>query len=172
MNPYLKNLLIGAAASAALLTSQVLASKVSAAGPSLGFPAGKPYYGAPNRSGSQWGMRSRSMYRSTTPVIVRSERSSDAVAQAPSERRSYSYEPAQENVSGSIDCHETVVTNESPATAQQPTETRRSFSYEPSMSEPSAAPRSYYAPRMRSSRQSATPLYLRSKDERNNYRNQ
>ena len=53
MNTYLKKLLLAAIAIAATLTIQVFASSVSAAGPSLGFPAGKPYYGSSNQRASQ-----------------------------------------------------------------------------------------------------------------------
>jgi hypothetical protein len=123
-----------------------------------------------NQRSSRSYSRSRPMYRSTAPVIVRTEQAPSAVAQAPTERRSYSYEPSQRSaVSGG--CEGTVIYEPAPATAQRSTETRRSYSYEPSMSESSAARRSYWAPRMRSSRSSGLPRYLGPKMERNNYRN-
>ena len=53
MNTYLKKLLLAAIAIAATLTIQVFATSVSAAGPSLGFPPGKPYYGSSNQRASQ-----------------------------------------------------------------------------------------------------------------------
>src|SRR5687767_13964438 len=96
MNPYFKKTLFAALAIAALLTIQVFASSVSAAGPSLGFPPGKPYYGSSNQRASQSARRTRSMYRNTAPVIVRTEPTPTAVAQAPTEQRSFSYEPSMQ----------------------------------------------------------------------------
>jgi len=170
MNPYYKKLLIGAVTFAAMLMVPVLESKVSAARPSLGFPKGKPYYGASNQGGSQSRMRSRSMYRSSEPVIVRSERAPEVVAQAPAERRSYSYEPSQESVSGACGCGGTVMSHEAPATADRSTETRRRYSYEPSTNSDENSARSYSAPSMRSSRSSQTPLYLLPKTDPRRYR--
>ena len=46
-------------------------------------------------------MRSEPQYRSTTP----SERAPEVVAQAPTERRSYSYEPSQSTDAGTTDSH-------------------------------------------------------------------
>jgi hypothetical protein len=169
MSPYFNKLLFAAVAIAALLTIQVFASSVSAAGPSLGFPSGKPYYGSSNQRASQSAGRSRTMYRSTAPVIVRTESAPNAVAQAPSEQRSYSYEPSQQSVSGPCGCGSTV--EPAPATAQRSTETRRSYSYEPSTSDSYSAPS---APRMqsRSSQSSRTPKFLLPKTDPNKYRNQ
>ena len=100
MNPYINKLLFAAIAIAALLTIQVFASSASAAGPSLGFPPGKPYYGSSNQRASRSFTRSRPMYRSTAPVIVRTERAPSAVAQAPTEERRFSYEPSQQVEAG------------------------------------------------------------------------
>lgn len=169
MNMYSKKPLLGVVAVAAMLTVPVLEGKVSAAGPSLGFPAGKPYYGASNQRGSQSRMRSRPMYRSSESVVVRSERAPEAVAQAPGERRNYSYDPSQDTVSGSCSCGGTAMTHEAPATAERATETRRSYSYEPSTSSDENSVRSYSAPRMRSSRSSQTPLYLLPKSDPRKY---
>lgn len=164
MNPNFNRLLFAAVAVAALLTIQVFASSVSAAGSSLGFPPGRPYYGSSNQRGSQSARRSRPMYRSTAPVIVRTDSAPNAVAQAPSEERTYSYEPSQQAVSGPCGCGSKM--EPAPATAQS-TETRRSYSYEPSTSD------SYSAPRMqrRSSGDSRTPKYLLPKTDPNKYRN-
>lgn len=168
MNPYFKKLLLAAVAIAALLTIQVFAGSVSAAGPSLGFPPGKPYYGSSNQRASRSVTRSRPMYRGTAPVIVRTETAPSSVAQAPTERRSYSYEPSQRStVNGG--CNGAVIYERAPAAAQRSTETRRSYSYEPSINESSAAPRSYSAPRMRSS--GSWSWQSGSKSDRNNYRN-
>jgi hypothetical protein len=174
MNPYFKRMLFAAAAIAALLTIQVFASSVSAAGPSLGFPKGKPYYGSSNQRMSRSGMRSWSTYRSTAPVIVRSERAPEAVAQGLTDTRSFSYEPSQAVQSGDLDCGEIVRTESAPATAERSVDRGRSYSYEPSMSDSSsgssAAPRRYSSPRMRSYR-SQTNWLSAPKDVRNNYRN-
>lgn len=122
-----------------------------------------------NQRSSQSYTRSQPMYRSTAPVIVRTEQAPTSVAQSPTERRSYSYEPSQQAMSAPCGCASHVATESTPANVQRSTETRRSYSYEPSMSESTS--RSYPAPRMRSSRSSNLPRYLGTKDERNNYRN-
>jgi hypothetical protein len=111
--------------------------------------------------------RSRSMYRSTVPVIVRTEPAPNAVAQAPTEQRSFSYEPSQQSVSSGCGCGDSADTQPTPATAQRSTDTRRSFSYEPSMSSDS-----YLAPRMRSrsSQSSETPKFLLPKTDPRKYR--
>ena len=168
MNAYSKKLLPAVVAIAALLTIQVFAASVTAAGPSLGFPPGKPYYGSSNQRASRSATRSRSMYRNSAPVIVRRDSTSSSVAQAPTERRSYSYEPSQRSTVNS-GCNGAVIYERTPAAAQRSTETRRSYSYEPSMNESSAAPRSYSAPRTRSS--GSWSWQSGSKAERNNYRN-
>lgn len=166
MNPYLKRMLIVPAAIAAL-TVHILASSAAAAGPSLGFSKGKPYYGASNQRASQSRMRSQSMYRSTAPVIVRSESAPSAVAQAPTEERRFSYEPSQ-RVQAGRPCPEVVVTEPAPATAERPTQTYRRFSYEPGI-ERSAEPsvRTYSRPMRRSS---PTPAYLLPKTDPRKYR--
>jgi hypothetical protein len=115
------------------------------------------------RGSSQSARRSRPMNRSTAPVIVRTELAPNAVAQAPSDERSYSYEPSQQAVSGGCSCEDNVATEKAPATAQRSTDTGRSFSYEPSMSD------SYSTPRMRS-RSSDRPTYLLPKGDPNRYR--
>ena len=164
---YIEKRLVGAFAAAALLVIPAFVSSAPAAGPSLGFPKGKPYYGASNQSTSQSRMRSRTYYRSTAPVIVRTEPAPNAVAQAPTERRSFSYEPSREIVSDGCGCGGTV-TQSAPATAERSTETRRSYSYEPSIDDSSSAPS---APRMqmRSSRPSRTPAYLLPKTDPRKY---
>ena len=102
-----------------------------------------------NRQSSRTTIRSRS-YRVTAPVIVRSEQASQSVAQAPSERRSYSYQPTPCPPVGASD-------NTAPA---QVNESARSNSYDPSTAEPVV--RSYSAPRTRSS---SIPLYLLQKTD-------
>lgn len=164
MNLYFSKPMFAAVAVAALLTIQVFESSVSAAGPSLGFPPGRPYYGSSNQRASQSVGRSRPMYRSTAPVIVRTESAPNAVAQAPSDERSYSYEPSQRAVSGPCGGGSTV--EPTPATAQR-TETSRSYSYEPSTSDSHSPPRM----QRRSSGDSRTPKYLLPKTEPNKYRN-
>lgn len=120
-------------------------------------------------------MRSEPQYRSTAP----SERAPDVVAQAPTERRSYSYEPSQSTdartttrtQSGKCGCGNSVVAEKAQATTERSTERQRSYSYEPSISEPSATPRSYAAPRMQSSNSSQWQRTSGTKAERNNQRN-
>jgi hypothetical protein len=167
MNPYPNKLLFAAVGIAALLTIQLFASNVSAAGPSLGFPPGKPYYGSSNQRASQSARRSRPMYRNTAPVIVRTESAPSAVAQAPTEERRFSYEPSQ-HVQAGTPCPEGVVAEPAPATAERPTRTYRSFSYEPGI-EPSAGPavRTYSRPMRRDSQK---PAYLLPKTDPRKYR--
>lgn len=120
-------------------------------------------------------MRSEPQSGTKTP----SERAPEVVAQAPTERRSYSYEPSQSTdagtttptQSGKCGCGNSVVTEKAQATTERSTERERSYSYEPSMSEPSATPRSYAAPRMQSSNSSQRQRTSGTKAERNNQRN-
>ena len=119
--------------------------------------------------------RSQPMYRSTSPVIVRSETAPEAGAQVPTERRSFSYDSAQGSrseatQSESCCCGSGVKTEQAPATAEPSTSNRRSFSYEPSMNQPPAAGESYSTPRTQTSN-SSQPRYLGPKADRNNYRN-
>jgi hypothetical protein len=108
-------------------------------------------------------MRARPMIRNTTPVITRSESDPNVVAQVPSERRSYSYEPSQESTANNDDGRE-ATSRQAPTTVQRSMDARRSFSYEPSMESNSA-------PRMRSSHSHRTPKYLLQKTDPNKYRN-
>ena len=125
------------------------------------------------RSSSRSYTASRS-YRSNAPVIVRSEAAPTTVAQTPTERRSFSYEPAESGkqavTSGGCGCGTSVRTERVPETAQHATQTERSYSYEPSTDSKTTEPavRSYSAPRMRSSqpsRSSNTPLYMLPKTD-------
>lgn len=112
--------------------------------------------------------RTQGMYRSA-PAVVRSEQAPVAVAQAPTERRSLSYEPSRENGSRTANhCGSgtSAVTEKAPATANRSTETRRSFSYEPSTASQNRAPTT----QIRSSRSSRTPLYLLQKTDPRKYR--
>lgn len=173
MNPYLKALFIVAAVAGLYVPSTALAQK--SGGGVVGEARLHPGTWGNQRS-SRSGMRSRPMYRNTAPVIVRSERAPQAVAQAPAERRSFSYEPAQQTEmsrSSGGGCGGSVITEErASATAQRSTETRRSFSYEPSMSDTRPATRdSYSAPRTqsRSNQSSRRPAYLLPKSDPRRY---
>jgi hypothetical protein len=84
--------------------------------------------------------RARPVYRAPAPVIVAEP--APAVAQAPTDRRTYSYEPA-------------------PTTAQRGTRTYRSYSYEPTYR---------YSPTFRSGARSRGPSYLLPKTDPNRYR--
>lgn len=104
-------------------------------------------------------------YRTTSPVIVRTEPAPSAVAQAPTEERRFSYEPSQEANAATPCPPVSASTQPAPATAQRST---RAFSYEPSAGTDTGQPavRSYSAPRTRSSR---TPLYLLPKSDPRRY---
>jgi hypothetical protein len=84
-------------------------------------------------------------YRENVPMVVRNESAPAAMAQAPSQERTYSYEPPQQ-AAGSTGCVKGDASTQSPNTAQQPSGNTRSFSYEPANSVPASA-RSYNAPR-------------------------
>ena len=134
-----------------------------------------------HRPGSARSVARPRSYRRATPVIVRSEpiivRSESVpttVAQAPTEQRSFSYDPAQPaDSSVSQDCVGVTEAVQMPATAQPSTQRDRSYSYEPSMSTSTTQPsaRSYSAPRMQSSRSSGTPRFLLQKTDPRKYRN-
>lgn len=168
MNSYFKTLLLLAAIAGLYVPAVAVAQK--SAGGVVGEARLHPGTWNNQRSSRSF-TGSRPGYRSTAPMIVRTESAPNAVAQAPAERRSYSYEPSQQAASGHCGCGSNIATEPAPATAQRLTETRRSFSYEPSTSESSAAPQSYSAPRMRSSQSSRTPKYLLPKTDPNKYRN-
>lgn len=164
MNPYVKNLLLVVSVAAILAPATAMAQK--SAGGVVGEARLHPGTWSTGRS-ARSSMRYRPMYRSTAPVIVRSERAPIATAQTPTERRSFSYEPSQESQQSDSGAEV-----QGPAGTQRSTENRRSFSYEPSMNNGSSAgPRYYSAPRMGSSRTSRESWFLRPKMERNNYRN-
>jgi hypothetical protein len=109
--------------------------------------------------------RSQSTYRSAAPEIVSSEAAPTAVAQKPTEQRSFSYEPKEEAKaskevtkanSGGCGCS-TVRAQSTPTTAPKSTESGRSYSYEPSTASSDSAvrtvqptQRSYSSPRSRS----------------------
>ncbi len=103
---------------------------------------------------SRWGQQSRPRARSLSAsrlygadrprsaVIVRSEPAPSSVAQAPTERRSFSHEPAEtaptaKMTHGACGCHgqqKVAQSNDSgSAVATAPQAERRSFSYEPSV---------------------------------------
>ena len=172
MNSFIKTLLFVAIAAALFVPTTSLGQK--SAGGVVGEARLHPgTWNSQHTSRSR--ARSQPMYRSTSPVIVRSATAPEAVAQVPTERRSFSYDPAQgsrseSKRSESCCCGNGVRSEKAPATAEPSTTTRRSFSYEPSMNQRSAAERSYAAPRAQSSNSSQW-RHTGSKDERNNYRN-
>jgi hypothetical protein len=92
--------------------------------------AGPSYLDAGSKARGEFGntsrMDSRSMYRAPSPMIMQRN---DAIAQAPSARRSFSYEPSQ----GVVDSKngDSKKSNPSAGTAQREIRTYRSFSYEP-----------------------------------------
>lgn len=161
MNSHLKMLLIGTAALG------LYAPAITFAQQSIGGAVGEARLHPGtwnNQRSSRSYARSRPMYRSTAPVIVRSESAPNSVAQVPTERRSFSYEPSQQAVSGPCGGDTTA---SAPATVQRSEETRRSYSYEPSMSDTYSAPRM----QLRSSQPSRTPRYALPKTDPNKYRN-
>ena len=165
MNSFFKTLMLVTAIIGLCVPAVALAQK--SAGGVVGGARLHPGTWNSQRSSRSYA-RSRPMYRSTAPVIVRTEPTPSSVAQAPTERRSYSYEPSQRRtVNGGY--NGAVIYERAPAAAQRSTGTRRSYSYEPSINESTAAPRSYSAPRMRSS--GSWSWQSGSKSERNNYRN-
>lgn len=106
-------------------------------------------------------MRSQTTYRSAAPQSVDSGSSPAAVAQNPTEQRSFSYEPKEEtkpSSSGSCGCGSSgnVQTKPTPSSTATSTESGRSYSYEPSTTSSSSevkttqpTQRSYSAPRSR-----------------------
>jgi hypothetical protein len=162
MKMYLKMLLVGMAVVGLNVPATALAQK--SAGGVVGEARLHPgTWGS--QSSSRSFARSRPMYRSTAPVIVRTEQAPSAVAQAPAEQRRFSYEPSRQAEAVTPCPPATTSTRPAPATAQR---SGRAFSYEPSMSSDTGQPavRSYSAPRMRSSR---TPLYLLPKTDPRKY---
>ena len=167
MNRRFKNLMMVGAVAALLIPASAFAQK------SGGGVAG----GARLRPGA-WNSsttRSNSTYRASERVVVPTERESTAVAQAPTERRSYSYEPGTKDASSQGTSNPCVSgssakAEKAPATKNKSTDSRRSFSYEPSMSEAPAVERTYAAPRMRAS-ESPWKRSTGSKADRNNQRN-
>jgi hypothetical protein len=140
-------------------------------------------------------MRSGSSYRSSPSVVTRTEQSAPSVAQTPTERRSFSYDPA-ENTSSSArssnPCNRSSVRTEKvapkatqkrenssvpsnvPSGAERKTESRRSFSYDPNQSASPAVEQSYSAPRQYAPTPRSSNAWSRSsgtKAERNNQRN-
>jgi hypothetical protein len=112
--------------------------------------AGDSYLDAGSKARGEFGtssrMETRSMYRSSAPIIVQRDIAPTRVAQTPSERQSFSYEPSQ-RVTDSNKA-ESGTANPPSGMAQRETRTYRSFSYEPS-----------YQPSMRGRSGSQTPVY-------------
>lgn len=155
MNTHLKMLLIGSAALG------LYAPTITFAQQSIGGAVGEARLHPGtwnNQRSSRSYARSRPMYRGTAPAP-------NSVAQVPTERRSFSYDPSQQAVSGPCGGGDT--TESAPATAQRSEETRRSYSYEPSMSDTYSAPRM----QLRSSQPTRTPKYALPKTDPNKYRN-
>lgn len=152
MNRYFKTML-----SLTAIFGLSIASSANADSRGYNYKAWNPGYHASSRSTGN--MRS---YRSTAPSVVHSESTPTDVAQAPTERRSYSYEPAQ-SANSSSGCG-SAYSEQAPATTQGSSGTNRSFSYEPSMDSSSGGS-------LRSGRSTQGWNFLnKSKDERNNYR--
>jgi hypothetical protein len=172
MNPYFKKALLAGAVLTLVVPTSAMAQK-SAGGVVGGARLHPGTWGSSQRM-SRSSDRYQPTYRSNAPVIVRSERAPEIVAQAPTRERSFSYEPSQVVQSGDWGCGEIVQTERARATAERAVERGRSFSYEPSMSDSSSgsyvAPRSYSSPRIRSYR-SQTNWLSAPKDVRNNFRN-
>lgn len=159
MNTYLKSVLIVAAVAGLYVPTSAFAGK------SIGGVTGEARLRPGtwnNQQSARSVVRSRPMYRSTAPAIVRTAPVPSAVAQASAETRRFSYDPALPAEVGTP-CPDTV-TRQVPATAQPSARSYRSYSYEPSMNN------SYSAPRTRS-RSSQTPSYLLPKTDPNKYRN-
>lgn len=191
MNTFFKTLLTTVVAATVTLPSFAMAQKSS--GGVTGEARLHP--GTWNSGGtSQYRMRSQPTYRSSAPVVTRSERSAPSVAQAPSERRSFSYDPAEKgsntvretNPCGCVTKSEkattkaTVKPEKSPvpqngaATPERSTQSRRSFSYEPSTNDAPVMERSYSAPRQYSRGSRSSNSWSRqsgAKADRNNQRN-
>jgi len=171
MNAQVKNLIITGAMAALLIPTTAFAQR------SGGGVVGDARLHPGNWGGST--MRSSSTYRSTASA-VRSESASAAVAQVPTERRSYSYEPAAKDAAAknaapkkatSPCVHEGSVKSEKSAGEKKSTDSRRSFSYEPATNEAPAPTASYSAPRMRTFDSSPWQRSTGSKADRNNQRN-
>ena len=191
MNAFFKTVLTTVVAATVVLPSLAMAQKSS--GGVTGGARLRP--GTWDSGGtSQYRMRSQPTYRNSAPVVTRSEQSAPAVAQAPSERRSFSYDPAEKGSNtvretspcGCVTKSEKVTTKaeakpekssvpqNGPATAERSTQSRRSFSYEPSTNDAPVMERSYSAPRQYSSGSRGANSWSRqsgSKAERNNQRN-
>ena len=185
MNAYSKKLLVAGLSLLVLFPSLAVAQK--SAGGVIGDARLRPGTWNSVRS-SQYRTRSQPTYRNSAPIVSHSEQAPTAVAQAPSERRSFSYDPAQEpsaakSLRTPCDCG-TVTTKSSTPGAQshesaqaevRASEGRRSFSYEPSLSDAPTSERTYSTPSFQSSpRMQSSRAWSRSsgtKAERNNQRN-
>lgn len=156
MNPYLKKTLLAAAAFALVVPAAAMAQK------SIGGATGEARLHPGTWNQGMARARSRSMYRTTPRAIVRSERAPVAVAEAPTERRNFSYEPSQQSDEHvASPCDSSNSTAVAPESSSRSNGTVRSYSYEPSE-------QTYSAPRMRS--QSRKPAYQLQKTDPNKYR--
>jgi hypothetical protein len=178
MNTSLKKTMIAIAIAAVLAPASAYAQKSGGGvmGGARQHPGTWQMDGSASRSRSYSRSYTRS-YRSSPRVIVRSERAPAAVAQAPTERRSFSYDPATPKASSRVTtgrCGEVIVSkSDAKASSEKSaTTTRRSYSYEPSMTAPPAARQRVYnsGPR-RGSTSSAWRSQMGSKDARNNPHN-
>jgi len=145
MNVYLKTMMMSAAIAGFCVPAIAQASVGGVTGEARlhpGTQSGQP--------ASRSMMRSRPMHRSNAPAIVRTEQALKSVPQAPTEERSFSFEPSQKSATGGCD-HNGITTHP------------RRFSYEPSVSG------SYSAPRMRG-KSSQKPLHLLQKTDPDKYR--
>jgi len=153
MNAYIKMILVGTAIAGLFAPANAFAQK--SAGGAIGEARLHPGTWG-NQGTSRSATRSRSMYRSTAPETVRTESAPTAVAQKPTEQRSFSYEPKEETKAsvGGCGCGSTVRTESAPTATSRSTESGRSYSYEPSTDSSSSrmrttqpSRRSYSTPR-------------------------
>lgn len=138
MNASIKTLLMVAAVVALYSPVAVYAQK--SAGGVVGDARLHP--GTWSNQGSSRSMsRSQPMSRSAAPEVAPSESASTAVAQKPTEQRSFSYEPNEETKpsqevtkanSGGCGCGSSMRAQSTPTTESKPVESGRSYSYEPS----------------------------------------
>lgn len=130
MNAYVKMILVGTAIAGLYAPEAAFAQK--SAGGVIGEARLHP--GTWNSQGSSRSVvRSQPMYRNAAPETVRSQSAPTAVAQKPTEQRSFSYEPKGESKSSANGCGcGSVRTETAPTATARSTESGRSYSYEPS----------------------------------------
>lgn len=155
MNNYLKSMLVAAAIAGLCVPATAFAGK-SIGGVTGGARLHPGTWG--NQQSSRSYVRSRPTYRRTAPVIVRTAPTPSAVAQAPTEERRFSYDPALSAEAGTP-CPGAATTH-APATTQPSARTDRRFSYEPA--ESGAIQPSYRSYRNGLQEQHGDPLYYKA----------